>query len=346
MPWLCDAPQLRRRGLAFWLFSLVFAVALCLLAFRAFSPASPASRLLASSPSVNRRLVSETKNTMQLGATEKLRGFLIAWNPARGYLLLRSEKKSKGLHYQLPGGHAEFPDDAIAAAHFFVEADRAHAAQAAAGPGPAPSSSFSSSPSSSYPFSSSSFVSRLASLLSSSEEAGTAGARGGERKKHVDEEEVARVAAARELFEETGIDVRGELQHLVPLAAAGIGPYKARFYFFLHLTEEMLAAATRAAHNAEDEGDDEEKKTKHAKKERALLQPESDHKQAPLLEVQLAIGLDEHTGFRFVPAVMEAAELVAKHSGGKSTKALQAFADLLNKKTSLSPLQAVAGLEG
>lgn len=37
----------------------------------------------------------------------KFRAFVIAYNKNYGYLLLRAYKKSKGIHYQLPGGHID-----------------------------------------------------------------------------------------------------------------------------------------------------------------------------------------------------------------------------------------------
>ncbi|CBZ51954.1 putative NUDIX hydrolase domain-containing protein [Neospora caninum Liverpool] len=226
-----------------------------------------------------------------------IRGFAIAWRAEGGFLLLRSEKKSKGLHYQLPGGHAEFPGDASRAAQFLQSEASSRAF-------------FLSAPSS-------------------------AEAAGEQRKKHVDEEEVARAACARELFEETGIDVGEDLGSLVPLAPAGVGPYNNRFFFFLHLTDKLLADAPRAL-----QSDDAEKQTANGNT-RALLYPENRDGHSPPLDVQLAVGLDEHTGFRFVDSAEEAAELVVKHAGGRSTKALKAFQKLLNKHAPLSPLETV-----
>ncbi|EPR60659.1 putative NUDIX hydrolase domain protein [Toxoplasma gondii RUB] len=293
---------LRRRSPLWWILSatllLLFLFFLSRFPSVPFLPLSsssspPPSSGLASAFSSLVAPARDSSGASGTTAMEDLRGFAIAWRAAGGFLVLRSEKKSKGLHFQIPGGHAEFPQDAASAADFLAHQTVPVAPHSfsASGKGPEPEN----------------------------------------KKKHVDEEEVARATCARELYEETGIDVREDLNRLVPLASAGVGPFKNRFYFFLHLTDELLANAPLAI-QAEDASKG---------KTRTLLYPDNYDHQSPELQVQLAVGLNEHTGFRLVSSAEEAAHLVTKHAGGRSTRALKAFQRLLDKHAPLSPLDAV-----
>ncbi|KEP65160.1 UNVERIFIED_CONTAM: hypothetical protein HHA_242270 [Hammondia hammondi] len=291
---------LRRRSPLCWFLSAT--VLLLFLFFFSRFPSVPFLPLSSSSSSPSSALSStfsflvDPARDLRVasGTTEMegLRGFAIAWRAAGGFLVLRSEK-SKGVHFQIPGGHAEFPRDAASAADFLAHQTI-----------PVSPHSFSASGKGREPEN---------------------------KKKHVDEEEVARAACARELYEETGIDVRKDLSRLVPLASAGVGPFNNRFYFFLHLTDELLANAPLAI-QAEDAAKGET---------RALLYPDNYDHQSPELQVQLAVGLNEHTGFRLVSGAKEAADLVIRHAGGRSTRALKAFQKLLDKHAPLSPLEVV-----
>eukprot|EP00949_MAST-11_sp_MAST-11-sp1_P005361 g5361.t1 len=110
-----------------------------------------------------------------------------------------------------------------------------------------------------------------------------------------------RAAAARELFEETGIDLRGEnsSRRLIQLdfpesMLSSIG--NRRCFFFLDLCDED---APSADHDSERPITGEDFKLKISK---------------------------EHTGFMFERNIERAAAAVKKHSGGKCSKALYAFA--------------------
>jgi uncharacterized membrane protein YidH (DUF202 family)/8-oxo-dGTP pyrophosphatase MutT (NUDIX family) len=105
----------------------------------------------------------------------------------------------------------------------------------------------------------------------------------------------AKVAAARELFEETGIDVRARLGRLERLDAEVADGGK-RSFFLMDLSDADGVGGTARA---------------------LLLTP----RHSPVIAFTLTIS-HEHTGFAFEPSLEKAADMVQKHSGGYCSAAL------------------------
>jgi len=138
---------------------------------------------------------------------------------------------------------------------------------------------------------------------------------------HVDKEEFSKAAcqsqdrdtqlvsackegAARELFEETGIDVRSDMDRLEPAPLREKdtdekllkNEFKDRFFFFLHVSDSDFLPAAEKDGTTQAHG--------------ALV---------PNIRLKLS---DEHSGFMFEPNAIRAAELLRLHSGGKCSNAL------------------------
>jgi 8-oxo-dGTP pyrophosphatase MutT (NUDIX family) len=121
----------------------------------------------------------------------------------------------------------------------------------------------------------------------------------------------AQMGAARELFEETHIDVRNELYRMEPAAlrneilTGNDGKYimtcelKRRLYFFLPVTDDDFVKPKSISENC---------------KLVAPMTEEGNH-----LRLQLS---PEHSGFRFEKDPILAANLLESHSGGNGSKAL------------------------
>jgi len=142
------------------------------------------------------------------------RAFVFAAHPNHGMLLLHCTRKpKKGNHFQLPGGHLDDSEFESAATH-------------TPPPPPPPPPSRSSTPSSSA--STPSQQRQYATLLLLA----------------------SQIGAARELYEETGIDVRSQLERLVPaplrrrrttdeiMAEVEVCSVKDRCYFNLVLMDD------------------------------------------------------------------------------------------------------------
>lgn len=169
-----------------------------------------------------------------------LRAFIIARHPEHGILLLRANKKKKGVHFQLPGGHVD--EDELAN----LGAGRA-----------------------------------------------------------------SKAAAARELFEETGIDVRG---HLARLEKLPVNIAKAnRTFFVMDLTPKDAVGKTTALAQVSGSGGSGESKHNTSR---------------PKFTLKLS---HEHTGFIFEPDLNTAAEMTIMHSGGACSQALRMMADILQQ---------------
>lgn len=171
----------------------------------------------------------------------QMRAFLLVRHAEYGYLLLRSFKRKKGEHYQLPGGRVD-PGDAV---------------------------------------------------------------------KPENPQDTARRAGARELFEETRIDVRTTLDRLTPLLSNNaFAPY---YYFELQLqpSDNHLTAPPPNS------GGDVPAAN--------ITQPVSGEPFGLILS-------SEHTGFRFVQDLEEAACLTAKHSGGRNAQFLRRYHQFLMGK--------------
>eukprot|EP00123_Amoebidium_parasiticum_P014557 comp22554_c0_seq1/m.34319 comp22554_c0_seq1/g.34319 ORF comp22554_c0_seq1/g.34319 comp22554_c0_seq1/m.34319 type:complete len:186 (-) comp22554_c0_seq1:131-688(-) len=112
-------------------------------------------------------------------------------------------------------------------------------------------------------------------------------------------EQAARVACARELKEETGLDVTGQLHRLeAGTVPGGKNSLNGRYYYRLQLGD----------------GDS--------------VKPYEGQRRSP---VRALTGQDfhlrlsmEHTGFVFEPDTNKAASMIVQHSGGKNSQALRA----------------------
>lgn len=115
----------------------------------------------------------------------------------------------------------------------------------------------------------------------------------------------SKTGAARELWEETGIDVRNELDRLLPpflhdpSEAAMPNEYENRIYYFLMVTDTDFA-------NDED----------------SAVAPMNASDDASFKHIKLKIS-EEHGGFTFEPDMKKAAEEIQLHSGGKNSKVLR-----------------------
>ncbi|KAI2500184.1 hypothetical protein MHU86_14259 [Fragilaria crotonensis] len=127
----------------------------------------------------------------------------------------------------------------------------------------------------------------------------------------------AQMGAARELFEETGLDVRNELYRMEPAALRNAGgtttatttkdgksiltcELKHRLYFFLPVTDDDFLSTSQS----DDDG---------AK----LIAPMTD--EGSHLGLRLSI---EHSGYQFEKDPTVAAKMLQAHSGGNGSKAL------------------------
>jgi len=147
------------------------------------------------------------------------RAFIIARHARYGYLVLKSFKKRKGLHGQLPGGNIDEID---------------------VGPD---------------------------------------------------------AAAARELFEETGIDIRQDLRRLTLLVFPnGTSSFKGRAYYLLDLENEDATNGPNTPESGES------------------------------FNLRLS---PEHVGFTFMPTIDQTAKAILLHSGGKNSTAIVNFPNLL-----------------
>jgi len=119
-----------------------------------------------------------------------------------------------------------------------------------------------------------------------------------------------KIGAARELYEETGIDLRNHLDRLQPVQLRksekdnGLFPttcvLKHRLFFKICFTDDDF-------------------ETKGFDSMVALGLSQSMNTEAPMLMLKLS---HEHQGFRFEPDARRAVELLTQHSGGKVSKAL------------------------
>mmetsp|Transcript_81388 Transcript_81388/g.143665 ORF Transcript_81388/g.143665 Transcript_81388/m.143665 type:complete len:190 (+) Transcript_81388:60-629(+) len=160
------------------------------------------------------------------------RAFILARHSRHGLMLLQAEKKKKGIHFQLPGGHVDKG-----------EIDKLGLADA----------------------------------------------------------EVA--AAARELFEETGLDLRSHLQRL----------RRCRFG-----AEVQKRLGTRAFFEVDLYDED----SLHHNSREDLVAPIT-------VETGFLLHLShEHTGFAFEKDLQRAADMTSKHSGGKCSIAIMATQSL------------------
>ena len=125
---------------------------------------------------------------------------------------------------------------------------------------------------------------------------------------HVDQPEIeahglesgCRVAAARELFEETGIDVRADSHRLRPASLVAPQQYKGRFYFELELSDDESVGAADGG-----------------------VPPLSSERFSEVHSVTFLLRLShEHTAWMFEPDFEAAARAVQAHSGGKNSKAI------------------------
>ena len=113
--------------------------------------------------------------------------------------------------------------------------------------------------------------------------------------------EAAKMGTARELFEETGMDVRGQLERLDPVPLHGKhhglvqNMLENKLYFVLNVTDEdFLTEQEGLKHSDDDNG-------KH-----------------------LALRIShEHSGFIFVNDPLQSVDKIVKHSGGTGAKALR-----------------------
>jgi NTP pyrophosphohydrolases including oxidative damage repair enzymes len=119
--------------------------------------------------------------------------------------------------------------------------------------------------------------------------------------------EAARMGTARELFEETGMDVRAQLHRLEPvrLYKDGDGTFlenalQNKLYFFLNVTDKDFFTGTQ----------DED--------EAALTYPHGESGKHLGLKIS-----HEHSGFMFENNPLDSIEKLAKHSGGAGGMALR-----------------------
>ena len=126
---------------------------------------------------------------------------------------------------------------------------------------------------------------------------------------HVDRPEIeahglesgCRAAAARELFEETGIDVRADSHRLRAAALSAPQRYNGRFYFELELSDDDGVGAADGG-----------------------VQPLSAEPFCEVHPVTFLVRLShEHTAWRFEPDVEAAAKAVHAHSGGYNSMAIR-----------------------
>lgn len=122
---------------------------------------------------------------------------------------------------------------------------------------------------------------------------------------------ICQIAAARELYEETGIDIRQNLNRLQSLRPYEIGGFN-RFFFELLLTQEDSIEVPKYSADSADQ-------------QYRRLRPND--------ETSFCLRLsDEHTGFNFVETLDEAATEVKLHSGGHCSKALLQYRDKLRMR--------------
>lgn len=170
--------------------------------------------------------------------TQDYRGFIFVVHEEHGMVLLKcTRKKSKGPHFQVPGGHVDEPE--------FLEAAQK-------------------------------FNDRSSQLL-----------------------QACRSGAARELYEETGMDVRQRLERLEMADVMESGnetlknEYKHRLFFYLWVNDEDFLQNGGGV---------------------APLGAEGAH-----LRLKLSV---EHSGFIFQSEPEVAVEMLKQHSGGKVSEAL------------------------
>jgi hypothetical protein len=114
----------------------------------------------------------------------------------------------------------------------------------------------------------------------------------------------SKTAASRELYEETGIDIRSQLDRLLPpflhhqTEEAMPNEYEHRIYYYLIVTDADFSKS--------DNG----------------IPPMSTKDDAPFQHLQLRLSI-EHSGFTFEADMSKAAEELKWHSGGKNATALR-----------------------
>ena len=115
--------------------------------------------------------------------------------------------------------------------------------------------------------------------------------------------EAAKMGTARELFEETGIDVRGQLERLDPAPLYDGGNLKGgpmnmldrKLYFSLNVTDDDFLRG-----------------------QEGLTHPNDEHGKHLALKIS-----HEHSGYIFVNDPMQSIEMIVKHSGGTGARALR-----------------------
>mmetsp|Transcript_53500 Transcript_53500/g.127254 ORF Transcript_53500/g.127254 Transcript_53500/m.127254 type:complete len:241 (-) Transcript_53500:218-940(-) len=139
-------------------------------------------------------------------------------------------------------------------------------------------------------------------------------------------EEAPRVAAARELYEETGMDFRDRLYRLRPVDLEVLGSEGQRLHSKGRRYFELDISKTDSVHV--------EDIPPHSGSDVRLA--------APLSMEDFTLRLSsEHTGFKFEARAAQAAKDVAKHSGGTSAVAVRVV--LVSAETSNLARQASTG---
>ncbi|OEH75669.1 vacuolar protein sorting-associating protein [Cyclospora cayetanensis] len=124
-------------------------------------------------------------------------------------------------------------------------------------------------------------------------------------------QEWARVAAGRELWEETGVDIRNNLELLIPLPPI-YGKRVSAFYFLLQLPADRANSSLITSHAV-------------SGGPYAILGPLGGGAPSMLLRIDQR----EHDGFLLQQDLRKAAESVQHHSGGRSTQAVLKLLELL-----------------
>lgn len=217
------------------------------------------------------------------------KGFLFVVHDDHGLMLLRcTRKKSKGPHWQVPGGHVDEPE--------FIEAGKEG-----------------------VPFGChhSMFSSYFASATAKT------------RKDRASQLLAAcKMGAARELFEETGIDMRSSLHRLEPASLRTVtkvnkegiellrNEHKHRLFFFLSVTDKDFPSQGESPMGSVGRHLRVSRFSCIGQRSSVTVRPNAS---PPHSQLKLSI---EHSGFLFQPEPTEAADMLKLHSGGKVSEAL------------------------